>query len=59
MQNATELPMSEQGEGHYVGYWTVPDGTVANGDVIEVKAVDSFQNETRQVAAGKLYINVE
>ena len=29
--------MMEQGNGHYVGYWTVPADTVANGAVIEVK----------------------
>ncbi|MGG0656512.1 S8 family serine peptidase [Rummeliibacillus pycnus] len=57
-QNATELPMSEESAGHYVGYWTVPDGTVADGAVIEVKAVDSFKNETLKKAAGKLYINL-
>ncbi|MFJ8065734.1 S8 family serine peptidase [Psychrobacillus sp. NPDC096426] len=58
VQNATELPMMEQANGHYVGYWTVPAETVANGAVLEVKVVDSFNNETRQTAAGKLYINV-
>ena len=58
VQNATELPMMEQGSGHYVGYWTVPADTVANGAVIEVIAIDDFKNETRQKAAGKLYINV-
>ena len=58
VNNATELPMMEQGEGHYVGYWTVPADTVANGAVIEVKVVDEFANETRQKAAGKLFINV-
>ncbi len=58
VQNATELPMMEQANGHYVGYWTVPAETVANGAVLEVKVVDSFNNETRQKAAGKLYINV-
>ena len=42
VQNATELPMMEQGNGHYVGYWTVPAETVANGAVIEVKAVDEL-----------------
>jgi len=59
VQNATELPMIEQGDGHYVGYWTVPYGTVANGAVIEVKAVDDFNNEVRKAAEGKLYINVQ
>lgn len=58
VQNATALPMMEQGNGHYVGYWTVPADTVANGAVIEVIAIDDFNNETRQKAAGKLYINL-
>ncbi|SDN33346.1 bacillopeptidase F. Serine peptidase. MEROPS family S08A [Psychrobacillus sp. OK028] len=58
VNNATELPMMEQGAGHYVGYWTVPADTVANGAVIEVKVVDEFANETRQKATGKLFINV-
>ena len=59
VQNATELPMIEQSDGHYVGYYTATKGTVANGAVIEVRAVDSFKNETRQTATGKLYINVK
>lgn len=58
VNNATELPMMEQGSGHYVGYWTVPADTVANGAVIEVIAIDEFNNESRQKAAGKLYVNV-
>ena len=58
VNNATELPMMEQGAGHYVGYWTVPADTVANGAVIEVKVVDEFGNETRQKAEGKLFVNV-
>ncbi|MBK3494777.1 S8 family serine peptidase [Viridibacillus sp. YIM B01967] len=58
-RNATELPMTEESDGHYVGYWTVPAGTVADGAVIEVKAVDSFKNETRKKATGKLFINLE
>ncbi|ASK62885.1 peptidase S8 [Virgibacillus phasianinus] len=56
--NATELPMMEQSDGHYVGYWTVPSGVKADGAVIEVKAVDSFHNETRKIAKGKLFINL-
>ncbi|WP_205758563.1 S8 family serine peptidase [Lysinibacillus sp. SGAir0095] len=59
LQNATELPMMEESSGHYVGYYTVPYGTIADGAQIEVKAVDSFNNETRAKAAGKLYINLE
>ncbi|WP_404453814.1 S8 family serine peptidase [Virgibacillus necropolis] len=57
--NATELPMMEMSDGHYVGYWTVPSGAKADGAVIEVKAVDSFENETREVAEGKLFINLD
>ncbi|WP_075617726.1 S8 family peptidase [Paenisporosarcina indica] len=59
VQNATELPMMEQGNGHYVGYWTVPFGTMADGASIEVKVVDDYNNETRQIAKGKLYINIQ
>lgn len=58
VRNATELPMMEISEGHYVGYWTATSAA-ANGARIEVKAVDSFKNETRKIADGKLYINVE
>ncbi len=57
--NATELPMMETSNGHYVGYWTVPYGVTANGARIEVKVVDSFQNEARKMAEGKLFINIE
>lgn len=56
--NATELPIVETTPGHYVGYWTVPLGTVAKGAVIEVKVVDEFKNEARQEAEGKLFINI-
>ena len=58
VQNATELPMMETSEGHYVGYWTATSN-VADGARIEVKAVDGFKNETRKIADGKLYINIE
>lgn len=57
--NATELPMMEQGEGHYVGYWTVPSDVHADGAVVEVKAVDGYDNEVRQEAEGKLFINMD
>ncbi|HLQ71818.1 MAG TPA: carboxypeptidase regulatory-like domain-containing protein, partial [Bacillota bacterium] len=57
--NATELPMMETSEGHYVGYWTVPTGVHADGAVVEVKAVDSYGNETRKEAEGKLFINLD
>jgi bacillopeptidase F len=57
--NATELPMMETTPGNYVGYYTVPQNTYADGAVIEVKAVDDFRNETRQQAEGRLFINLE
>lgn len=57
--NATELPMSETAEGNYVGYWTVPRNSQANGAVIEVIAEDEFGNETRKRADGRLFINLE
>ncbi|GAA0588382.1 bacillopeptidase F [Virgibacillus siamensis] len=59
VSNATELPMMEMEDGHYVGYWTVPSNVVAEGAEIEVKVVDDFGNETRQTTEGKLFINVE
>ncbi|GAM14508.1 S8 family peptidase [Mesobacillus selenatarsenatis] len=57
--NATELPMRELSPGYYVGYYTATKDFVADGAVIEVKAVDSYGNETRKTADGKLFINVK
>ncbi|HEY4602222.1 MAG TPA: S8 family serine peptidase [Cerasibacillus sp.] len=57
--NPVELPMMEVSPGKYVGYWTVPKGVQANGGQIEVKVKDSFGNESRKKAEGKLFINVE
>ena len=57
--NPTELPMMETTEGHYVGYWTATSNVNAKGAVIEVKVADSYGNETREQADGKLFINVE
>ncbi|WP_282570723.1 S8 family peptidase [Sporosarcina sp. NCCP-2222] len=57
ISNATELPMREVTPGHYVGYWTAPLGVIAKGGQIEVKVVDSFGNETRQTAKGKIFVN--
>ncbi|WP_093857581.1 S8 family peptidase [Tenuibacillus multivorans] len=56
IQNATELPMMETEEGHYVGYWTAPLGLEAEGAVIQVTAVDEFGNETRAEAEGKITV---
>nr|WP_176555891.1 S8 family peptidase [Virgibacillus ndiopensis] len=58
VSNATELPMMETSEGHYVGYWTATSSVEAEGAVIEVKAVDDYENETLKQAEGKLFINV-
>jgi bacillopeptidase F len=57
-QNATELPMMETSPGTYVGYYTATSNVEADGAVVEVKVRDSFGNETRKQAEGKLYINV-
>ncbi len=57
--NATELPMSEVLPGYYVGYYTATKDVVADGAIVEVKAVDSYGNETRKTADGKLIINVK
>ncbi|MBR7794557.1 S8 family serine peptidase [Agaribacter marinus] len=59
VMNATELPMMETSDGHYVGYWTATSNVVAEGAVIEVKVEDDYGNETREQAEGKLFINVE
>ncbi|WP_051030936.1 S8 family serine peptidase [Robertmurraya massiliosenegalensis] len=56
IQNATELPMMETSDGHYIGYWTVPNKVEGNGAVIEVTVTDSFGNVTRERAEGKLNI---
>src|SRR5699024_2011245 len=57
--NATELPMREVSEGHYVGYWTVQTGAVADGAIVEVTAEDDYGNATWKEAEGKLFINQE
>jgi bacillopeptidase F len=57
--NATELPMREVSPGNYVGYYTATKDVVADGAIIEVKAVDAYGNETRKTAEGKLFINVK
>ncbi|WP_353948999.1 S8 family serine peptidase [Sporolactobacillus sp. Y61] len=55
---ANELPLTETSAGHYVGYWTATSNLTADGAQIEVKARDAYGNETRQTAAGKLFINI-
>ncbi|WP_284036571.1 S8 family serine peptidase [Neobacillus sp. 114] len=55
--NATELPMMEVSPGNYAGYYTATKDMKAAGAVVEVKAVDTYGNESRKTADGKLYIN--
>ncbi|HEX6594488.1 MAG TPA: S8 family serine peptidase [Bacillota bacterium] len=59
LQDTTELPIRETSSGKYVGYWTATKNAHAEGAVIEVIVKDSFGNETRKQADGKLFINVE
>jgi bacillopeptidase F len=54
---SAEIVLTEQGEGHYVGTWTAPKEKF-NGAVIEVVLRDDYGNESRQTAAGKVYVNV-
>ncbi|QTM97927.1 S8 family serine peptidase [Sediminibacillus dalangtanensis] len=57
--NATELPMTETEDGHYVGYWTATSNVVAEGAEIVVKVGDDYGNVTEAAAEGKLFINTE
>lgn len=57
LTNATELPLIEVADGQYVGYWTVPQHAFADGARIEVIVRDEFNNESREIADGKLFIN--
>jgi bacillopeptidase F len=54
---SVEIPLTEQGKGHYVGTWTAPKDKI-NGALIEVVMRDDYGNESRKTAAGKLYVNV-
>ncbi|EPD53130.1 hypothetical protein HMPREF1210_00861 [Paenisporosarcina sp. HGH0030] len=55
---SVEIPLTEQGKGHYVGIWKAPKEKI-NGAVIEVVMRDDHGNESRQTAAGKVYVNVK
>ncbi|WP_438799717.1 S8 family serine peptidase [Alkalicoccobacillus porphyridii] len=57
--NATELPMREEGEGNYVGYWTATSNLEVEGAKIEVIVRDDYGNETREVAKAEIHVNVE
>lgn len=56
---ATEFPMMEMSDGHYVGYWTAPEKAYAGGAILEVKVMDKFNNVSREEAEGKLFINTD
>lgn len=57
--NPTELPIHETSDGKYETYWTIPSNISAKGAVIEVIVKDGFGNESRKLADGKLFINLE
>ncbi|WYP26951.1 S8 family serine peptidase [Alkalihalobacillus sp. FSL W8-0930] len=57
--NATELPIREESDGTYVGYWTATSNIEVEGAEIEVIVRDDYGNETRKVAPMKLNVNVE
>ncbi|MEH7223098.1 S8 family serine peptidase [Bacillus sp. JJ1566] len=59
LSNVNELPLQEVSPGVYEGYWTAVSSVVANGAEIEVIVRDEFGNEARQIATGKLIINVQ
>uniref|UniRef100_UPI00406C8064 S8 family serine peptidase n=1 Tax=Paenisporosarcina sp. FSL H8-0542 TaxID=2921401 RepID=UPI00406C8064 len=52
---SVEIPLTEQGKGHYVGTWKAPKDRI-NGAVIEVALRDAYGNESRRTAAGKVYV---
>ncbi|QXE01927.1 S8 family serine peptidase [Terribacillus sp. DMT04] len=53
---ATELPMRETEDGHYVGYWTATSSAKLDGADIVVKATDAFGNKTEATASGKVFV---
>ncbi|PAE40685.1 peptidase S8, partial [Bacillus sp. 7884-1] len=55
---SVEIQLTEQGTGHYVGTWTAPKGKISGAE-IEVVMRDDYGNESRQRAAGKVYVNVK
>ncbi|WP_053217671.1 S8 family serine peptidase [Virgibacillus senegalensis] len=57
--NATELPMTETEDGHYVGYWTATSNLIAEGAEVVVKVGDDYGNVSEAAAKGKLFINPE
>src|SRR5699024_1737719 len=53
----SELPMMEMADGHYVGYWTAPMTTTGSEARIQVKGLDTSDNEVVEEAEGRLFIN--
>ncbi|TCS95440.1 bacillopeptidase F [Hazenella coriacea] len=55
--NFTDFPLLDTGNGHYVGYWTVPSHLKnIEGAVVEVTLKDDYGNVTKKEAVGKLFI---
>jgi bacillopeptidase F len=55
-----QFPLLETTPGHYVGFWRVTSNLKdVRGAAIEVSVRDEYSNETKQQAAGKLYINTK
>ncbi|UZD14932.1 S8 family serine peptidase [Virgibacillus natechei] len=59
ISNATELPMQETSDGHYVGYYTATSNVQAENAVIEVSVVDGYGNQATEQAEGTVTINEE
>lgn len=57
--NVTQLPLHEEGKGHYVAYWTATSKDKVSGAEIEVILEDDYGNTARKTAKGKLYINTK
>ncbi len=56
--SSAEIVLIEQGEGHYVGTWTAPKEKFSGAE-IELVMRDDYGNESRQIATGKVYVNVK
>jgi len=58
--SVSTLQIFEKTPGHYVGYWKVPSSLKdIQGAAVEVNVIDKYGNETKQQAAGKLFINTK
>jgi hypothetical protein len=53
----SDIPMMEQGEGHYVGYYTATVNIVSPATAVEVKATNAEGKSTWATALGRVWIN--